>query len=694
MLNYILIPIGNLHMEHIIKLGDFIFFPSYFEETSLRGGINISNSDLEFIENIFAHSPELIAQCAERALALAVARTQHPDDFVSNPASIEVIIESVNRAMDILRIELCQFDRPEQLPGFPSVIDNWRAVFILNCDFKYLNAMPLGQRYYDMQPGIGLDISNYGLDTEAHPEYMILNSKRTDEVYLEYRNIVARACAAMHIVNINRSFVHLFSTVERLVGRGYVKFAERKKRMLSFIAESREEFRALSNQYYYFSKHLRTEIIHKGRNLLDFIPFREAMHLLAELMTLIIRFSLAAMNSDITIMAELDELLENGVGKFQYITPPNEFEVSDTNPPYGALDNAPQVFIAEIKNLYIEKIVKLGNVLILPVNSAVNLQPFYRLYVYFDTVREDAEQAKYYDTYDIDESLYEIDVLSLYTADDLEILFECLRHPDIREMNAASCVAIITNHKWLKNGQWSPQNYALFADYLCDNINHAFSYILLSRKLMPGDILPSKAGIPCDGGARAVHRLDERTNELHPIPGRVYAQYNDPAEPFCATALDQAFDLTLYSCLYHQPSNEHADHCRLALNSIVDCLYFSDLTIAISYMFDILDTLEPESTDGNNLKTHILPFISTSKKDYHARCARLKKIRKNYRNPLLHKGLSIYEITPDKSEVFCLFGEIRDIIVSYSKCTYALGIRNREELEEKRIQQLALLELS
>lgn len=93
------------------------------------------------------------------------------------------------------------------------------------------------------------------------------------------------------------------------------------------------------------------------------------------------------------------------------------------------------------------------------------------------------------------------------------------------------------------------------------------------------------------------------------------------------------------------------------------------------------------------MKSNVIPFISNSKEDYYSRCDRFREMRSKYRNPLLHQGKSIYELTSSKSEIIGLFGEIRDIIVLYCKSIYELRIQTQEDYILKRSQQQHILNI-
>ena len=73
-------------------------------------------------------------------------------------------------------------------------------------------------------------------------------------------------------------------------GQKYMRFQDRKKRIISYISNSQHQYDVLNHQFYFYSKEVRTEIIHKGKNLIDMIPLNKINSLLQNLLLLIYDF--------------------------------------------------------------------------------------------------------------------------------------------------------------------------------------------------------------------------------------------------------------------------------------------------------------------------------------------------------------------------------------------------------------------
>ena len=106
-------------------------------------------------------------------------------------------------------------------------------------------------------------------------------------------------------------------------------------------------------------------------------------------------------------------------------------------------------------------------------------------------------------------------------------------------------------------------------------------------------------------------------------------------------------------------------------------------------MFDILDMLDPNDTEGKYLKSHVLPFVAIDKTDYHQKCKKFKILRDKYRNPLIHYGKSIYDLTTNQTEIFDIFNQLKLIIISYCKTVISLDVSSfaslKIELEKTKI---------
>ena len=672
-MHYLLIPISNLLLDKVIKLDDVIIFPCYFENLSELDFDYDVEAEKETVLSLIKSNPFIIRMCRNSEINLVIFKN---DIAFNNIENINNFIESklyiLNRLLDYIRVNYCTFNNKETLIGLPGLINKRKQVFFYDSSFKFIQSINCKPVFYSTQPGIGLDASSIDCTKDDNDIYSALNSNRNDEVYQEFRTILTRACNAMHIIDINRCFCYLFSTVERMASRNYCKFENRKKRVISFISKDQEEFDLLNNQYYFYSKTVRTEIIHKGKNILSIIPLDEATNILNNLFSLIVRFSLNVINSNIHTFDILDNTLDNSILRYNY----NKPELPTLNYEFQSfLDTGNFTFIAPINNINSSKILKLGNILLIPKDYRKNFDKLACIYSCFEQGIID----KYTYITTPDDTIIELTQFKDLNAQDIINIQNALINPDIYNMNESSSLAIISNQPFLRDPTWSPVKYFEFCDFLCSNINKSLSYLILSNiDISTNQVLPSMAGI--FNNYRELYKFNYQTGTLDNIPGKIYKQYIEPENEFIIPNDFKIIDKVLYDCLYSNRDDEIYLLCNTALTRICECFYINDYTVMLSYMFDILDMLDPEDTEGNKLKSRVLPFLCNSKDEYHKISSKLKNMRDSYRNPLIHHGKNIYDLISTESEIFSLFTDIKEIIISFCKSVFLSNAKTFAEL--------------
>ena len=678
-MSYFLIPITNLIIEQNLIFKDTIIIPIY----QIKQVEECKKNHPE-IYSIITTNQTFYEHSCEHLLNIGFVKTSNHQP---READFELAINIVNRALDYIKFSFCRLDLRDTLPGIPGIVANTRYSFFYNSENNTLSKFSLSPYFYSLQPGIGLDL-DYLINYENEDIYKIFNSSRTDEVYTEYRSILSRACFSFHISDLNRCFCHLFSTVERMGGQRYMRFQDRRIRIISYISNSQHQYDILNHQFYFYSKEVRTEIIHKGKNLSDMIPLNKINALLQDLLLLIHDFCVAVISSGITTMAELETVLNQKISLFEYKVPSDKIETT-TNLNLGFLDSEKHVFFAEMPNLDIEFTLKQGNIIYLPVNSVNNFYKYYWNYVYLDIIEDTLPTQAEYPVIEWNDTKLKLDEeFATFTSYHLDIVLNTIKLHEVQEINAHSAIAIIVDESFLKNTTWDFKSYSTFADIICDKINHGLDYIILSTlDISQRNFLPSLAGIK--DNIRSAFMLDDMENIVHPISGKVFAQYRCSPNPFIIKKDFRIDDVLLFNAIFNTRNDEIAMLCKNALKRVVDCYYISDYTIQITYMFDILDMLDPNDTEGKYLKSHVLPFVAIDKTDYHQKCKKFKILRDKYRNPLIHYGKSIYDLTTNQTEIFDIFNQLKLIIISYCKTVINLDVSSfaslKIELEKTKI---------
>lgn len=669
-MSFFLIPITNLIIEQNLIFKDIVIVPIYQKKQ-----IDECKQNYPEIFSIISENKQFYEEACRYQLNIGFVKTS-----IKQPVEkdFEKAINVADRALDYIRFNFCRIDLRDTLPGIPGIVVNGRYSYFYDHENNTLLMHTLSPYYYSLQPGIGLDL-DYLIDYEKEGIYKIFNSSRLDEVYAEYRSVLGRACFAYHITETNRCFCYLFSTIERMGGSGYMHFQERKKRIIGYIANSQQQYDILNHQFYFYSKEIRTEIIHKGKNLSDMIPMDKINMILQELLLLIYRFCAAVISSEITSLTDLEKDIKKKIGLFEYKDPSGYSGFSEeTN--LGFLDNGKHVFFTEMPNLDIEFTLKQGNVIYLPRNSVNNFYKYYRNYVYLDIMENILEEETEYSEVQWGKSELKLDEqFATFTATDLDIILNTIKLQEVQEKNSKFVIAIIVDEPFLKDTKWNPKSYFAFADIICDKIQHGLDYIILSTlDISQRNELPSFAGIK--DTIRVAYMLDDIENIIHPILGKVYAQYCHSENSFVIKKDFYISNIPLFDALFNKRNDEIAMLCKNVLKRVVDCYYISDYTVQITYMFDILDMLDPDDTEGKNLKTHVLPLVALNKTDYHQKCKEFKMMRKTYRSQLTHYGKNIYDITTKQTEIYDIFNWLKKIIIVYCENVISLEVTSFETL--------------
>lgn len=270
-----IIPIENFYVEEFINLENVWFLPPHLydqEQLSSDAG-DISN---EIIEQIY----DILNNCAyeykQSYQEYSVALLEYPftvEEFENNaPVEdfyiLEKVCYKVDRALDIIRLNKCNFLDKEMLPGIAGIIGSYQRGIVVDMETNYSREM-LGKVYgvYYL-PGIGLDIDNFDIQCdEVHNN--LFKTERNDPVFLRCRNAIARINEAYYFNNLNTSFVYLMSTLEMLASDNYMQFKKVKTNIVAFIAADKSDYHVKCDKLRYISEEIRTEVIHNGKSLYD-----------------------------------------------------------------------------------------------------------------------------------------------------------------------------------------------------------------------------------------------------------------------------------------------------------------------------------------------------------------------------------------------------------------------------------------
>lgn len=645
----LIIPIDNLIFDSIIGLGNVILIPP----------IAIKEGDYEFDENLLCYEKQNIQEfinkyekfinhCAEMNISLSWLDIGKFDENIDKKLFLEDKCNLVNRSLDYIRISYCRFDIKDTLPGTPGIIDLKKIGFLIDVNNWKMETIIGNKQYFNLQQGLGLEFNLRSPKLTDPKLYNNLFSDRKDEVYIEFRTILARASQSMHINDINRCFSYLFSTLERMGSREYKIFEKRKRRIIGWISKDQEEYDILNRQFFFFSKVVRTKIIHEGKDILEIIPVEKAMEIIKLLYLAIYRFANGVIESDIQSFDKLDQEIDIKASRFiknsiKDIIDYDNYECIDYT-----VGNA-EAIIIPIDNLEMDSIIKLGETIVVPKNYSRSLKQ---------------------------ES-------NLEGAINLELIKDIFNDSSVVNLNNKVAVAIFKCH-FKRESDWYADKEFYLLDLLCKKVDRAMNYIILSKcNIRNQDKMPGISGIYNRFRYGQYFNIEERV--INPILGRVFKLYNKSDNALILeNFIPSQEDKILYDCLYSERSDEVIVNCREALSRICEAMYITNYTISLTYLFDTVDMLDPTNSNINISIKHALHFLCKSKLEYYSLWNELKTLSENFRTPLLHHGKNIYDIVSTEEEIYGLFNKISNLIVDYCKVVFSTGITQFSKLDEER----------
>ncbi|KEZ89274.1 hypothetical protein [Lacrimispora celerecrescens] len=296
--------------------------------------------------------------------------------------------------------------------------------------------------------------------------------------------------------------------------------------------------------------------------------------------------------------------------------------------------------------------------------------------------------SRYYKNYvakDIGE-LYDEEFAD-FSIEDLEYILEILYRLQYYEEDAPIIIGLRLP-QIMNNYMSSVKLRELVVDYICNLLNAALYYDMLSGgNLLNGNILPPRIGLK--DGIRLIYEFVEDKEELELLgrPGRVFGNYLIPESEYKCV---NTYKDEIYGILY-DPSNYIVKIYRDALISVCESEYLYDLTLKISYLFDIFDGLDPRTYNGDKVIKLVFTFISIDKADYIFQKQKFESIREKYRNPILHAGKNVFDIENNKTEIRKIDMYLKNLITDFSLKICSMGIATWDELDsELKKQQMRL----
>ena len=649
---YYLLPVQNVLLEYVIKLGESIFFPADANEEDILSS-SMHDYEKDMLKKILEKNSQFFTDRGNCAFLL-VSSELDAKVINSDINILEKIFSEANRSLDYVRILECPFGKPEYFLGMPGLYETRKYLISVNDDLG-IGVYVEGEEYfYSMQKGMGLDIGVSEKNDELL--YKALYSDRMDEVYNLFRRYLADACEALRIMDESRCFVYLFSKVDGMGLCDEYRFQDNKIRILSILAKTQREFDLLSSELFFYSKEIRTEIVHKGRKIDELVSLDRAKNMNQRLFNFIIKYCVAIIDTEIDKMDELKTYISAQVGKYNY-----ESSSKGTIDDLSTVLYPTTIYIAEVEGIDIAYPQKRGDYIILPKLMDYGFHRYYDNYVKKDRGEPCEEEFKE------------------FTVDDFEYIIEILlRTRNI--MNDTPIVIGLRIPRMMEDYVGSVKSRELMVDYVCNKINQVFYYDLLSGgEVVNGDILPPRVGLK--NGIRLIHEFVEDEEELYirTIPGRVYGEYQIPEQEYrcVVTCKDDVYNMLYVS------TNCIREIYKNTLINLCEAEYIYDWTQKISFLFDTFDSLDPRTYNKEKTIKLVFAFLAVNRTDRDSKKHYYESVKNKYRNPILHGGKNIFEIETDYNEIKKLESYLKNLIFEFCLKIYALGITTWEEMDRE-----------
>lgn len=655
---FYILPVQRVLLEYVLKLGDMIFFPGNVSNKSIKDS-NLLDNEKDKLRLIVEHNRGFFTEYLKGLNFLLLSSKYDISEINNDVFLFKKILNDANRRFDYIRILECLFIRPEYTIGIPGLIDGKRMLFSINDDYSIGEYISGEEEFYLMQKGIGLDLT---VKEDNNPRlYRAIYSHRNDEVYNLYRRYIAEACDALQIIDETRCFVFLFSKLDGMGLCDTYSFINNKKRILSITAENQSNFDAINSQLYFYSKEIRTEVVHKGKRIDELVSIRKAQYINQVLFNIIIQFCTKIIDSGITNIELLKKYILNKVDKCSYKMPEKHSLAV-----LPAIYCQKTTYVATLEGLQISYPEKRGNYLLLPSLNQFEFHRYHKNYVSKD-LGEDYEY-----------------IFNDFSREDfeyiIEILYRCERdddmYPRVIGLNLPKisdeymCLPIIREQ---------------FVDYICNELNECLYYDMLSGgDILNGEVLPPRVGLK--SGIRAIYEFVEDKEELllQCVPGRVFSEYQIPSEEYNCIKL---YKDDIYEILFSN-ANYIDNLCKRSLVNICESEYVKDWTQRISYLFDIFDGIDPRNYNKEKVIKLVFTMLANDRDDYLQKKQKYAQLKDKYRNPILHGGKSIFEIESDINEIKKVDMYLRKIIKDYCLKIHSLGISTWQELDNAyRVQQ-------
>ncbi|MGO0904896.1 hypothetical protein ACTPC6_03895 [Clostridioides difficile] len=291
----LLVPISNLYVKDVIKLGDMWLIPNkFYDIDKINFDSKLSKEEIQEINRTMNMAKVEYFECDFNNYALIIYLSEEKfevDSVIDEIEFLECVCNLIVKQLNYLVLSYCSINKPYKNPGIPGIIGDFRTGIVIEQSSKICRRV-LGKVYnifYDYKNECMLDRrdSEKYIDLENYRDveeiYKIIFSCRNDEVYLNCREALSRVCESMYMNDLNMSFVYLVCTLDMLNTNSYQN-KHITSNLLPFISNNKNDYFKTSKNLKLILTEIRGPIFHKGKSIYDIIKNENEIYTILDFM--------------------------------------------------------------------------------------------------------------------------------------------------------------------------------------------------------------------------------------------------------------------------------------------------------------------------------------------------------------------------------------------------------------------------
>ena len=636
---YSIIPVPNMFMDTIDRLDSYLIVcVQFLMEDDYDTVVDFSDEERLILEELVKNQ-----NLYEFLLSINTCCIFIKKGICEN---IDSELLEIRKACDFLAITQFRFDIREYTIGYPGVIDNTTIAFYFDTISKKFSLETYEKHYFNLNPGIGLDVSFSPLSSDKE-FYPYLFEHRDDEVYMECRYYISKACRTFYIPSMQTIFSELFACLEGIgmIGcNSFMKFTDENKRIMSVNYSNQNIYNQKLDLYCFYSETLRTLVLHQGHSLLEYMDMKSASRILTDIFYEIITFAINIIKTEITSFNDLQDYFDERLKLFDdhnSLNNTNGLQLFNIDNFEGEED----IFIFPIENINPKSFIEMGTITIFAKG-------------FLENCRENPNNYKNVQNFSTGEFL------------NAEVL-------DMNNKNAVVLLRGKCNYKQLKtpNDRWQ------YIDDICSAIEDMLVPLYVNQEIVINrDNFISAPGII--KGTRSGLIINYMYDDMTKLMGRVYSLYNNTKSPyvFDKNLVDQ--ELIDIVCSGRR-NDEVALACRDAVLTLGKAMREDNSTYILMDLFDAVDKVYPVKYNIADKWKWIASFVMSTRSDYDIIHPRMKEIGK-IRTQMYHYGKNANDVFDNENELFDFINELKGYLLKCIKAQFETELYSWDELSAHR----------